>query len=86
MRSPSSGGRPPCWLPWTVLVTASLLLVGSAAYAASSAWPSSAVPGTGAARPAATRTAAAGPTAGRPTSYSVPSTAPARPGPQAGEG
>src|SRR5665647_1816237 len=65
------------WVPWTVLVTASLLLVGSAAYAASSTWQSTAVPGTAAARPTTARTAGAWPTAGQPTSYTVPSTAPA---------
>lgn len=64
------------WVPWTVLVTASLLLVGSAAFAASGAWQSTAVPGTAAARPTAARTAGAWPTAGQPTSYTVPSTAP----------
>jgi len=64
------------WVPWTVLVTASLLLVGSAAYAASGAWQSTAVPGTAAARPTTARTAGAWPTAGQPTSYAVPSTAP----------
>ena len=64
------------WVPWTVLVTASLLLVGSAAYAASSTWQSSSVPGTAAARPTTARTAGAWPTAGQPTSYTVPSTAP----------
>jgi hypothetical protein len=64
------------WVPWTVLVTASLLLVGSAAYAASSTWQSAAVSGSAAARPTTARTAAAGPTAGLPTSYTVPSTAP----------
>src|SRR5665647_2729586 len=64
------------WLPWTVLVTASLLLVGSAAFAASSTWQSSSVPGTAAARPTTARTAGAWPTAGQPTSYTVPSTAP----------
>jgi hypothetical protein len=64
------------WVPWTVLVTASLLLVGSAAYAASSTWQSTSVPGTAAARPTTARTAGAWPTAGQPTSYTVPSTAP----------
>ena len=64
------------WLPWTVLVTASLLLVGSAAYAASSTWQSAGVPGSPAARPTTARTAAAGPAAGQPTSYTVPWTAP----------
>ena len=63
------------WVPWTVLVTASLLLVGSAAFAASGARQSTAVPGTAAARPTAARTAGAWPTAGQPTSYTVPSTA-----------
>ena len=64
------------WLPWTVLATASLLLVGTAAYAASSTWQSTSVPGGVAARPTTARTAAAWPTAGQPTSYAVPSTAP----------
>src|SRR5665811_1926661 len=64
------------WVPWTVLVTASLLLVGSAAFAASGAWQSTAVPGSAAARPTAARTAGAWPTMGQPTSYTVPSTAP----------
>jgi len=64
------------WVPWTVLVTASLLLVGSAAFAASGAWQSTAVPGTAAARPTAAPSAGAWPTAGQPTSYTVPSTAP----------
>ena len=76
MSSPNSTGLKSRWLPWTVLVTASLLLVGSAAYAASSTWQSAAVPGSAAARPTTARTAAAGPTAGQPTSYTVPSTAP----------
>jgi len=51
------------WLPWTVLVTASLLLVGSAAFAASGLWQTTSVPAGAAA-------------AGQPTSYAVPSTAP----------
>ncbi len=76
MRSPWSAWRPPRWVPWTVLLTASLLLVGTGAYAASSTWQASPVPRNAAARPAAPRTAAAVPTAGRPTSYNVPSTAP----------
>src|SRR5450759_943393 len=76
MSSRSSTGHRSRWVPWTVLVTASLLLVGSAAYAASSTWQSSSVPGTAAARPTAARTAGAWPTTGQPTSYTVPSTAP----------
>jgi len=76
MSGPNSTGRTPRWLAWTVLVTASLLLVGSAAYAASSTWQSTSVPGSAAARPTTARTAGAWPTAGRPTSYTVPSTAP----------
>ena len=64
------------WLPWTVLVTSSLLLIGSAAYAASGVWQATPVPGTAAAPPAAARSTAARPTAGQPTSYAVPSTAP----------
>ena len=59
------------WLPWTVLVTASLLLVGSAAFAVSGMWETAAVPGNAAARPTAART-----TAAQPTSYGVPSTVP----------
>src|SRR5674476_1242642 len=76
MSGPNSTGRTPRWLAWTVLVTASLLLVGSAAYAASSTWQSTSVPGSAAARPTTARTAGAWPTAGRPTSYTVPSRAP----------
>jgi hypothetical protein len=64
------------WVPWTVLVTASLLLVGSAAFAASGAWQSTTSPGTAAARPTTAGSAGAWPTAGQPTSYTVPSTAP----------
>jgi len=64
----SGGSR---WLPWTVLVTASLLLIGSAAYAASGGLQTTPVTRTAAAPPAAAR-----PTAGQPTSYTVPSTAP----------
>jgi hypothetical protein len=66
----------PHWLTWTVLTTASLLLGGTAAYAASGSWQSTAVPAGVAARPTTARTAGAWPTAGRPTSYTVPSTAP----------
>ena len=64
------------WLPWTVLVTAGLLLVGSAAYAASGTLRTTTVSGTAAAAPAGARTTAAVPAAGRPTSYAVPSIAP----------
>ena len=67
MSSRSSTGHRSRWVPWTVLVTASLLLVGSAAYAASSTWQSSSVPGTAAARPTTARTAGAWPTAGQPS-------------------
>ncbi len=66
----------PHWLTWTVLTTASLLLGGTAAYAASSTWQSTAVPAGVAARPTTARTAGGWPTAGQPTSYTVPSTAP----------
>jgi len=70
MSSPSSSGHMPCWLLWTVLVTASLLLVGSVALAASGVWQS-----TAAAQPTEARSAGTWPTAGQPTSYTVPSTA-----------
>ena len=69
----SGGSR---WLPWTVLVTASLLLIGSAAYAASGGLQTTPVGGTAAAPLGAARPTAARPTAGQPTSYAVPSTAP----------
>ena len=39
------------WLPWTVLVTASLLLVGSAAFALSGSWQSTPTPGGAGAQP-----------------------------------
>ncbi len=63
------------WLPWTVLVTAGLLLVGSVAYGASSTWQSATAPGSSSGRLAA-RGTAPGPAAGVPTSYAVPSAAP----------
>src|SRR5665647_2339298 len=68
-RTPMTGHRSR-WLPWTVLVTASLLLVGSAAFAASGLWQRTSVTAGAAARPAAVQ-----PTAGQPTaSAAVPGT------------
>jgi len=58
------------WVPWTVLVTASLLLVGSAAFAASGVSQTATVPAGAAARPAATES-----TAAQPTAYTAPSAA-----------
>ena len=50
------------WLPWTVLVIATLLLVGSVAFAASAAWRPSLAAGSTATRP----------TTPRPSSYPAP--------------
>jgi hypothetical protein len=55
------------WVPWTVLVTASLLLVGSAAFAASGVSQTATVPAGAAARPAATQS-----TAAQPSAYTAP--------------
>src|SRR5665647_1099914 len=63
------------WVPWTVLVTASLLLVGSAAFAASGVSQTATVPAGAAARPAATQSTAAQPTAYTAPSAAVPGTA-----------
>ena len=58
------------WVPWTVLVTASLLLVGSAAFAASGVSQTATVPAGAAARPAATQS-----TAAQPSAYTAPTAA-----------
>jgi hypothetical protein len=61
-------GRAPSWLPWTVVLTAALLLVGSAAYVGSSLGQSVLGPGMAEVVPSVF-----------PSSYELPSAAPLRP-------
>lgn len=63
-----SAGRAPSWLPWTVVMTATLLLVASAAYVGSSLGQSVLAPGMAGVVPSVF-----------PSSYELPSAAPSRP-------